>query len=102
MLKKSQELPKQRPLLANTTGKQRSIRRELPPPEEEEEENEHSPEMKTITQVRSSLQNLLSELDQVNVLSDSDLRKKKSDLEKSYSSASELEGFMCVFSFDFL
>jgi hypothetical protein len=93
MLKKSQELPRQRPLLANTTGSQRSIRRELPPPEAEEE-NEHSPEMKTITQVRSSLQNLLSELDQVNVLSDSDLRKKKSDLEKSYSSASELEGFM--------
>lgn len=53
--------------------------------------NEDVPELKAISQIRGSLQNLLEELDNVQSLSDVDLAKKRADLE-AYSSTSEIEG----------
>jgi hypothetical protein len=91
-VRKSQELIKKQQKQPGGMTKQKSIRRDPNDPANKEED---VPELKAITQIRSSLQNLLSELDTVNVLSDTDLKKKRADLE-SYSSASEIEGFQYV------
>jgi hypothetical protein len=57
-----------------------------------EDEFDQLPDVKAISQIRGSLQNLLLELDNVNTLSDIELAKKRNELE-NYSSASEIEGF---------